>query len=724
MLRSLRPFKRRWTQGQRDELDIDGTVQAYARTWRLIPQFRAAPERWFEADVVIDDSPSMAVWAGATARLTATLEQLGAFRTVRTWWISVTGAAPELFNKGRRPSGPGQLRSPDGRRLIIIVSDGAASGWSRPEMWRLMRTWAESTPTVLISPLPTRLWSRTGLGLPAVRVGPGAPGSPNRRLRYSVPIMLRLGADTRPGWLPIPAATFSAHMLGQWARTLMKGDPRGCPALLAPATWFPREVTVDYGGSGDRSRFAGGQLVDAFRRTASPAAARLAVLCAPFSALSVPLLELLAQELVEDCTPGDLAEVIVGGLFRPAAAEPGRHAAGAVLRFRPGVRERLREILSEADAWRTHKAISSHIANTSGLANTFAVGFPDPDGDIALPDVLWPFAAASLEVLTFLDALPAVNAPVEPLITVSPPAPESRGPIQSLGIAVGEDGMPEKPEPVLLRMLVGGELRRLREAAGISAEKAGYEIRGSRSKIARMETGRVGFKLRDIEDLLALYGVDERQREKVLALARRSQEPEWWRQYHDILPDWFETYLGLESTATSIRSFDMEFVPGLFQTEAYARAVARLGHQAAPAQEIERRVGLRLKRQELLARRQPPRMWTVMDEAVLRRPVGGASVMRTQLGRLVEVAQLPYVTLQVMPFARGAHAAASGSFSILRFEERDLPDVVYMEQLTSAVYLDQRPDVEHYVEVIDQLSVEALTPADTIRFIEQVTREL
>ena len=279
-------------------------------------------------------------------------------------------------------------------------------------------------------------------------------------------------------------------------------------------------------------------------------------------------------------------------------------------------------------------------------------------------------------------------------------------------------------EATVLRMLLGTQLRRLREAAGISAEKAGYEIRASRSKISRMETGRVGVKVRDVEDLLTLYGVlGEQQRAKVMALARRSRAPEWWTQYNDILPDWFETYLGLESAAAAIRSFEMQFVPGLFQTGDYARAVTRLGHQAAPADEIERRVGLRRKRQELLARAQPPRVWAVMDEAVLRLPVGGMPVMRAQLRHLAEVARLPHVTLQVVPFARGGHAGASGSFSLLRFAERDLPDVVYIEQLTSAVYLDQRPDIEHYLEVADQLSGEALTPADTTRFIEQVARE-
>jgi transcriptional regulator with XRE-family HTH domain len=288
------------------------------------------------------------------------------------------------------------------------------------------------------------------------------------------------------------------------------------------------------------------------------------------------------------------------------------------------------------------------------------------------------------------------------------------------------DADQEEPaaEATVLRMLLGAQLRRLREAAGISAGKAGYEIRASRSKISRMETGRVGFKLRDIQDLLTLYGVlDEKQQARVMALAGRSREPEWWTRYNDVLPDWFESYLGLESAATSIRSFETQFVPGLFQTEDYARAVTRLGHQTEPEPEIERRVGLRLKRQDLLSRARPPRIWVVMDEAVLRRPIGGAAVMRAQLFRLADVAELPGVRLQVVPFARGGHAAASGSFSILRFEEPDLPDVVYMEQLTSAVYLDQRTDVEHYLEVVDQLSSEALTPAATALFIEQVIKE-
>jgi len=221
-----------------------------------------------------------------------------------------------------------------------------------------------------------------------------------------------------------------------------------------------------------------------------------------------------------------------------------------------------------------------------------------------------------------------------------------------------------------------------------------------------------------------MYGVtDEQARAGFLELAGQASRPDWWAEYGDVLPGWFESYLGLESVSSAIRTFEIQFVHGLFQTEDYARAVTRLGHQTAPAAEIERRVGLRVRRQDLLARAKPPRIWSVMDEAVLRRPVGGPAVMRAQLRHLIAAAGMPQVTVQVVPFARGGHAGASGSFAVLRFEEQDLPDVVYIEQLTGAVYLDQRPDVEHYLEVMDQLSAKALTPAATTRFIEHVVKE-
>src|ERR1700722_19022572 len=279
-------------------------------------------------------------------------------------------------------------------------------------------------------------------------------------------------------------------------------------------------------------------------------------------------------------------------------------------------------------------------------------------------------------------------------------------------------------DAVVLRMRLGSQLRRLRAAAGITPDAAGFAIRASRSKIRRLENGRGRLKNRDVTDLLALDGVaDEGVRLKFPALVMKSNGPNWWGEYGDILPGWFETYLGLEAAAATIRSFEVQFVHGLFQTADYARAVTRLGRKPAPEGEIERWVNLRLKRQELISRPDPPNVWSVMDEAVLRRPVGGAPVMCAQYRHLIEVAELPHVTLQVIPFARGAHAGESGSFTALRFEERDLPDVVYLEQLTNAVYLEQRSDVERYLEVVDEISSQALTPNETARLIEQVARE-
>jgi transcriptional regulator with XRE-family HTH domain len=278
--------------------------------------------------------------------------------------------------------------------------------------------------------------------------------------------------------------------------------------------------------------------------------------------------------------------------------------------------------------------------------------------------------------------------------------------------------------PTVPRMILGHRLHRLREAAGVSPERAGYEIRASRSKISRMENGRVRFKARDVSDLLDLYGVtDEATRAGVMSLMRQANAAGWWSAYDDVTADWFESYLGLEAAASVVRSFDLQFVHGLFQTEAYARAVTMLGYSAAPAEEIDRRVSLRLKRQDLLTRPDPPQVWSVVDEGALRRPVGGRAVMRDQIKRLMEVAELRTVTVQVVPFGRGGHSAAGGSFTVLRFGDADVPDVVYMEQLTSALYLEKREDVDHYMEVMNRLSTEALTPARTLRFLADILRE-
>ncbi|WP_442934506.1 helix-turn-helix domain-containing protein [Micromonospora sp. CPCC 205546] len=279
--------------------------------------------------------------------------------------------------------------------------------------------------------------------------------------------------------------------------------------------------------------------------------------------------------------------------------------------------------------------------------------------------------------------------------------------------------------PTVLRMLLGAQLRRLRESSGVTREGAGWEIRSSESKISRMELGRVGFKERDVADLLTLYGVTaSEEREALLKLARDANSPGWWHRYGDVLPSWFQSYLGLEAAAALIRSYEVQFVPGLLQTREYARAVVLLGHGRAAPAEIERRVALRMQRQRLLHRENPPQLWAVVDEAALRRPIGGPQVMRDQVAALVEATKSPNIRLQVIPFAAGGHAAAGGAFTILRFGDRELPDIVYIEQLTSALYLDKRDDLDYYAVAMERLCVEAEPPERTPEILGGILDEL
>ncbi|HZB32778.1 MAG TPA: helix-turn-helix transcriptional regulator [Streptosporangiaceae bacterium] len=279
--------------------------------------------------------------------------------------------------------------------------------------------------------------------------------------------------------------------------------------------------------------------------------------------------------------------------------------------------------------------------------------------------------------------------------------------------------------PIAVRLLVGAQLRQLREAAGITREQAGDAIRASHSKISRLELGRTGFKPRDVADLLTLYGVtDTAERTSLLSLAEQANSPGWWRPYADLVPPWFEAYLGLEQAAAVIRGYEVQFVPGLLQTPDYARAVIRLGHTTESKADIDRRVALRMERQEILRRPDAPSLWVVIDEGALRRPLGGAATMRRQLDHLREVAELPNVTVQLLPFSVGGHPAAGGPITILRFPEGELPDVVYLEQLISAIYLDKPSETFEYGHVMNRLAVEAETPARTKRLIQRLREEL
>lgn len=271
--------------------------------------------------------------------------------------------------------------------------------------------------------------------------------------------------------------------------------------------------------------------------------------------------------------------------------------------------------------------------------------------------------------------------------------------------------------PIALRILLGAQLRRLREAKQISPEEAGYVIRASHSKISRLETGRVGFKDRDIIDLLTLYGVtSEAEQATFRELAARANSPGWWQGYADMLAGWFEEYLGLEEAAVEIGTYEAQFVPGLLQTEDYASAVILLEY--SHPKEVSRRIDLRIARQAILSGPDPTSLWAVIDEAALQRPLGGTRAMRAQLNHLAEMSQRPNVTIQVIPFLAGGHAAAGGSFSVLQFAEEELPDLVYIEQLSSAQYLVKPDVVDTYLEVMDRLRRQAATPAESLKIIQ------
>ncbi|MFF4237950.1 helix-turn-helix domain-containing protein [Actinomadura geliboluensis] len=275
--------------------------------------------------------------------------------------------------------------------------------------------------------------------------------------------------------------------------------------------------------------------------------------------------------------------------------------------------------------------------------------------------------------------------------------------------------------PTVLRMVVGAQLRRFREAAGISTEDAGYEIRGSHSKISRMELGRVGFKERDIADLLTLYGVtDPGVRDTLLELAAHASTPGWWHAYGDVVPGWYEPYLGLEQGALVARVYEAQDVPELLQTPGYARALLAARHPDASKEEVERRVELRMARRRVFERPDPLKLWAVLDEAVLRRVVGGPRTMRAQIEHLIAMAERPNITVQILPFTTGGHAAESGPVTLLRFAEPELPDVVYLEQLTGALYPDRAADIARYRDVLDRIGVQAEPPSRT----PQILRDL
>jgi transcriptional regulator with XRE-family HTH domain len=293
------------------------------------------------------------------------------------------------------------------------------------------------------------------------------------------------------------------------------------------------------------------------------------------------------------------------------------------------------------------------------------------------------------------------------------------GPIETSG-----DGGDQRGSPTARRIMLGARLRRLREAAEVSRAEAGFAIRSSESKISRLELGRVSFKPRDVTDLLTMYGVtDLEKREAFLEMVKRSNEPGWWHRYIDLVADWFQDYLGLEESASRIQTWEQQFVPGLLQSEDYAKAIISHGWSPMATQSVQRQVGMRMRRQALLGRPDPPKLWAVIDESVLHRPIGGRRVMLDEVEHLIELTKRPNITLQVVPYQFSGYAA-EGSFTSLRFAEPELPDVVYIEHLSGALYLDKRSDTELYGRVFDRLTVDAYTPDHTRQFLMKVRAEI
>jgi transcriptional regulator with XRE-family HTH domain len=275
-------------------------------------------------------------------------------------------------------------------------------------------------------------------------------------------------------------------------------------------------------------------------------------------------------------------------------------------------------------------------------------------------------------------------------------------------------------------MVLGAQLRRLRIACEITREEAGDAIRASESKISRMELGRVGLKPLDVGDLLTLYGVhDSDEREPLLTLARKSREPGWWQEYGDVLPTWFEEYVGLESAASEIFTYEVQFVPGLLQTAEYARAIAARARELDHQGEVERHVRLRMARGKLLSRAvAPPTLWAILDEGALLRPIGGVRVMRDQIEALIDAVLRPNIRIQVVPFGLGGHAAESGAFAVLRFPGEGINDVVYVEQLGNAHYLNKPDDVTQYHATWDRLADVCPEQDHTPAILERIHRQI
>lgn len=281
--------------------------------------------------------------------------------------------------------------------------------------------------------------------------------------------------------------------------------------------------------------------------------------------------------------------------------------------------------------------------------------------------------------------------------------------------------MPTNVNPTVRRRRLGQELRRLREIKGMTAEEVAERLLVSQSKISRLENGRRSISQRDVRDLCGVYEVeDHRVVDSLMQMAKDSRQQGWWHAFGDIP---YSVYIGLETDAESLRVYEPQIVPGLLQTRSYAEALINGALPEAPPSDIEKRVNVRARRQDRVnAPEHPLRLWAVIDESALRRLVGGKQVMIEQLEHLVEQSQLPHVTVQVLPFDMGAHPGINGQYAILEFPDAADSSVVYIEGVTSDLYLEKANDVQRYSVMYEHLRAQALNVDQTRQFISDITK--
>ena len=281
--------------------------------------------------------------------------------------------------------------------------------------------------------------------------------------------------------------------------------------------------------------------------------------------------------------------------------------------------------------------------------------------------------------------------------------------------------MTTRRSPTVRRRRLGLELRRLREAAGITIEAVAERLECSSSKISRIETGHSGATPRDVRDMVAVYGVDGKAAEELVQVAREARQKGWWHLYGTVLTG---AYVGLEAAASEIRQYEAQVVPGLLQVPEYARTMIGRARPDIGESEVDRRVRVRIARQSLVTQDDPLHLAVVLDEAVFHRLVGGLAVMRRQLDHLVMMVGQPNVTLQVLPFAVGAHAGMDGSFAILGYEDPADPDVVFAENAAGGLFLEKDEELRRYHVIFDQLRMSALPPDQSAEFIAARAKEL